>query len=229
MSAYRTVIQVLQKTRGEPRKLTSRDIHAEEAGSYEPQVINMALHDRQLPGGPLARSKDDDGPYRYALRSGFDVDAWLDEKEGRGYSRDQRTEKPAAPVVRVVRTVADLRATQTSSAVVSSAQKAELVNRPAMQKVMAVNQAPAAGQKPRESEPTGEGGPAASSRVAGVNIDAVHERPTARSHTFQLPVPGKTSAFVTLPADITGEDWDMLKTILDVYVGRLREQRSMAS
>jgi hypothetical protein len=167
------------------------------------------------------------------------VHAWIEEKEARargGKVSGGAAATPAAPVaakpaVRVVRTVADLRpaSASTPAPVVAIAQKGEVVNRPSMQNVAAVNQAPARKQQTTASEMAGEGGQHASSPVAGMSIDAAHERTTARSHTFQLPIPGKTSAFVTLPADITGEDWDMLKTILDVYVARLREQRAGAS
>lgn len=38
---------------------------------------------------------------------------------------------------------------------------------------------------------------------------------------FRIPVPGKTDVVIFLPDNIDQHDWEMVKTMLDAYVGRL--------
>ena len=45
---------------------------------------------------------------------------------------------------------------------------------------------------------------------------------------FQIPIPGKPSAVFTIPKDLEDEDWEMLKTMLDAYIARMRKQQSVA-
>ena len=41
--------------------------------------------------------------------------------------------------------------------------------------------------------------------------------------TFQIPIPGKDSAVITIPKGLTDQDWEMLKIMLDAYINRLKE------
>lgn len=45
---------------------------------------------------------------------------------------------------------------------------------------------------------------------------------------FQIPIPGKPSAVFSIPADLEDDDWEMLKTMLDAYITRMRKQQSLA-
>jgi len=42
---------------------------------------------------------------------------------------------------------------------------------------------------------------------------------------FQIPIPGKKSATVIIPKNLTAQDWDMLTLMLNAYVKRLQEQQ----
>ncbi|MCW5603927.1 MAG: DUF5343 domain-containing protein [Burkholderiales bacterium] len=44
---------------------------------------------------------------------------------------------------------------------------------------------------------------------------------------FQIPIPGKPSAVFTIPKDLEDDDWEMLKTMLDAYIARMRKQQSL--
>lgn len=44
---------------------------------------------------------------------------------------------------------------------------------------------------------------------------------------FQIPIPGKPSAVFTIPTDLEDDDWEMLKTMLDAYIARMRKQQSL--
>jgi hypothetical protein len=41
---------------------------------------------------------------------------------------------------------------------------------------------------------------------------------------FEIPIPGKASAVITIPKDLTTEDWEMLTTMFAAYVKRLQAQ-----
>ncbi|HWA12573.1 MAG TPA: DUF5343 domain-containing protein [Burkholderiales bacterium] len=45
---------------------------------------------------------------------------------------------------------------------------------------------------------------------------------------FQIPIPGKPSAVFTIPKDLEDDDWEMLKTMLDAYIARMRKQQQIA-
>lgn len=51
--------------------------------------------------------------------------------------------------------------------------------------------------------------------------DNYEEADTAGTERFQIPIPGKQSAVFIIPSDLEEEDWAMLKTVLDAYIGRL--------
>lgn len=40
---------------------------------------------------------------------------------------------------------------------------------------------------------------------------------------FTIPIPGKSSASISVPKNLTAEDWNMLKIILEAYIKRLQE------
>lgn len=42
---------------------------------------------------------------------------------------------------------------------------------------------------------------------------------------FQIPIPGKKSAVVTIPKNLSPDDWAMLTIMLNAYIKRLQEQR----
>src|SRR5258708_3411612 len=44
---------------------------------------------------------------------------------------------------------------------------------------------------------------------------------------FQIPIPGKPSAMFSIPKHLEDEDWEMLKTMLDLYIARMRKQQSL--
>jgi len=39
---------------------------------------------------------------------------------------------------------------------------------------------------------------------------------------FQIPIPGKASATITIPKDLEPEDWNMLETMFKAYIARLQ-------
>ena len=43
---------------------------------------------------------------------------------------------------------------------------------------------------------------------------------------FTIPIPGKESATITVPKDLTAEDWDMLTIMLGAYIKRLQAQQA---
>jgi len=43
----------------------------------------------------------------------------------------------------------------------------------------------------------------------------------ASTARFEIPIPDKDAAIILLPRDIEGQDWEMVKTMLDAYVKRL--------
>jgi hypothetical protein len=43
-----------------------------------------------------------------------------------------------------------------------------------------------------------------------------------RSERFHIPIPGKPSALVVVPRDLTTDDWDMLQVMLQAYIKRLQ-------
>jgi hypothetical protein len=246
MSAYRLIIEVLQKAK--PRTMTSREI-GNTGIPFDMPVINMALHDMAANGdGPVERGRPDTNtPFTYGIRDGFDAHAWLEDKEARARG-GKVVPKPAAPAlvapnpaVRVVHQMEARKPAAVATPIVAP-------SKPAAAALLTPAAVPE--QRKTVAEQLAAQTVTASTKPLGVNIDSIHRKtaeatvrlvekrdPQAagadaqspRAHTFQLPIPGKTSAFVTLPADITGDDWGMLKTILDVYVARLREQRAGAS
>lgn len=46
---------------------------------------------------------------------------------------------------------------------------------------------------------------------------------------FSIPIPGKDSAKIIIPKGLEAEDWDMLKSMLDAYISRLRKKSISSS
>ncbi|MEM9744373.1 MAG: hypothetical protein AAF918_16955 [Pseudomonadota bacterium] len=42
--------------------------------------------------------------------------------------------------------------------------------------------------------------------------------------SFQIPIPGKDHATITVPKGLEVQDWDMLKVMIDAYIKRLRKE-----
>jgi len=51
--------------------------------------------------------------------------------------------------------------------------------------------------------------------------DDYEDDDTPGTERFQIPIPGKQSALFIIPSDLEQDDWNMLKTVLDAYIGRL--------
>jgi Family of unknown function (DUF5343) len=43
---------------------------------------------------------------------------------------------------------------------------------------------------------------------------------------FQIPIPGKPSAIFIIPKDLSQDEWNMLKTMLDAYIALLQKQNA---
>lgn len=52
------------------------------------------------------------------------------------------------------------------------------------------------------------------------------EEQTDEVQKFQIPIPGKPSAMFSIPKNLEDEDWEMLKTMLDLYIARMRKQQA---
>lgn len=46
----------------------------------------------------------------------------------------------------------------------------------------------------------------------------------SNKETFQIPIPGKESAQITVPKGLKDKDWEMLKVMIDAYISRLKEE-----
>jgi len=46
--------------------------------------------------------------------------------------------------------------------------------------------------------------------------------------SFEIPIPGKDSAIIRVPKGLEGDDWEMLKTMIDAYISRLKKTQSGA-
>lgn len=48
--------------------------------------------------------------------------------------------------------------------------------------------------------------------------------PSTGQETFQIPIPGKDPARITVPKGLKDKDWEMLKIMIDAYISRLKEE-----
>lgn len=55
-----------------------------------------------------------------------------------------------------------------------------------------------------------------------------YDLPNPEVQKFQIPIPGKPSAMFSIPKNLEDEDWEMLKTMLDLYIARMRKQQALA-
>ena len=78
---------------------------------------------------------------------------------------------------------------------------------------------PTSAPKPRRTPAVGQ------QNSGRTEVEKPSEEPPDGMVKFSLPIPQKPDALIALPADIDGEDWEMLKVWLDGYVGRLLKQR----
>jgi len=212
MSAYSSVTKTLRKVKD--RKLTVRELHAADP-SYELAIYSSAVHTMQQPDGPLVRqNRNGDGPYEYGLKENFNVDTWVREKEGRILGPRDPAKKPSA--VHVIHTVADRR---DSAAAPAFVQKPQSVNQTMERKPEEPKSTPApvAAAKPVEKE---EVLPAASAPAESHSL--------ARQHTFSMPIPGKASVFISIPAGFDEADFELLTMMLGAYLERMRAQEAKA-
>jgi hypothetical protein len=65
---------------------------------------------------------------------------------------------------------------------------------------------------------------AAPAKPAESSIDTLRD-----VERFEIPIPGKPSAQITIPKDLSAEDWAMLQTMLSAYVSRLQAKQQPKS
>ena len=56
--------------------------------------------------------------------------------------------------------------------------------------------------------------------AAAVDESDEDEEPEGDVERFEIPIPGKASVRVIVPSDLDGDDWEMLQSMITVYIKR---------
>ncbi|TAM34103.1 MAG: hypothetical protein EPN61_17655 [Burkholderiaceae bacterium] len=68
--------------------------------------------------------------------------------------------------------------------------------------------------------PKGTGTKKAPKTNGGANPGDDDDHPTGDIERFEIPIPGKASVRVIVPASLDGDDWEMLQSMITVYIKR---------
>jgi hypothetical protein len=76
-------------------------------------------------------------------------------------------------------------------------------------------------RRPNKSRPSGKRG--SKGKDDDGNDEPFDPKATER---FQVPIPNKPAATITIPKDLTAADWTMLKAMIEAYIARLQKPKS---
>jgi hypothetical protein len=72
----------------------------------------------------------------------------------------------------------------------------------------------------KESTPKPRKKGASDSKTADEKIDEESDLSKPRPHNFEIPIPGKSSVKISVPADFDSQDWELLTVMFQAYVKR---------